>query len=326
MKAFEHISPVSLENAVSFLTDDREEAVVIAGGTDLVTEMKDRIAAPDRVVNLKSIPGLDALRFDPKEGLRVGALVTLSRLDEDAVVREKYRALAEGAAAAASPQIRHQGTIGGNVCQRPRCPYYRDPALYCYKRGGGVCYSEKGENRYHAIFGGGPSYFVHPSDTAPALVALEATAVVIGSKGRREIPFEEFFVLPEDDLSRECVLEPNEILAEIRIPSPAPDTRSAYVKASQRGCWDFALVSAACVVEMEGDYCKRARIVLGGVAPKPWRVPAAERLLVGSELDEKTARAAARKALEGAKPLSGNAYKVPLGEAIVHRSILQTLP
>ena len=323
MRAFEHVDPLSLENAISFLTEDREDGVPIAGGTDLVTEMKDRIASPGRVINLKAVSGLDNLAFDARDGLSLGPLVTLARLEEDPIIREKYPVLSEAAASAASPQIRNQGTIGGNLCQRPRCTYYRDPELYCFKRGGGICYSEKGDNRYHAIFGGGPSYIVHPSDAAPALVALGASVNVRGPKEERVVALGDFFILPEQDPERENILKPNEIITEIRCPPPAPGARSAYVKATQRGCWDFALVSAACVLDLEGGACKEARIVLGGVAPKPWRVPKAEKLLVGKELSEEVAAAAAAKALEGARPMSGNGYKVPLGEAIVKRSILR---
>ena len=323
MKTFEHVDPLSLENAVSFLSDEPGEVSVIAGGTDLITEMKDRIASPGRIVNLKSISGLDSVRYEEGRGLTIGALATLAKIDEDATIREKYPALSQGAAAAATPQIRNQGTIGGNLCQRPRCPYYRDPALYCFKRGGGICYAEKGDNRYHSIFGGGPSYIVHPSDVAPALIALGATLKIHGPKGTREVPCEEFFTLPEDDPMRETVLEPNEILTEIHVPPPAPGTRSTYIKAAQRRSWDFALVSAACVLQMDGEVCREARIVLGGVAPKPWRVPHAEKVLAGKRIDEKAAAAAGNGALKGARPMKKNGYKIPLGRAIVKRAILQ---
>ncbi|MCZ6689906.1 MAG: xanthine dehydrogenase family protein subunit M [Planctomycetota bacterium] len=326
MRAFEHVEPHSLENAISFLTDDREEAVVMAGGTDLITEMRDRIAVPDRVVNLKSISGLDTLAFEPGKGLTIGPLVTLARLDKDPTVREKYGCLAEGASAAASPQIRNQGTIGGNLCQRPRCPYYRDPELYCFKRGGGICYAEKGDNRYHSLFGGGPSHIVHPSDTAPPLVALRAILQIVGPEGKRGVAIGDFFTLPEVDPMRENILEPNEVVAEIRLDDPPAGLRSAYIKATQRGSWDFALVSAACVLDFEGGVCSNARIVLGGVAPIPWRVEKAEGALVGKRIDEKSAAEAAELAFEGAKPMSGNRYKIPLGKAIVKRTILRCAP
>ena len=323
MKAFKHVDPTSLENAISFLSEDREEALLIAGGTDLVPEMRDRIVSPGRVVNLKAIPDLDRIDHDEKEGFRLGPLVTLTRLEETPRIRETLPVLSEAAASAASPQIRNQGTLGGNLCQRPRCPYFRDPALACFRRGGTICYSLKGENRFHAIFGGGPCHIVHPSDTAPALIALQATAAILGPKGSREVPLEELFCLPEADPTRENVLGPDEILSEIRCPAPSPGSGSAYEKASQRGAWDFALVSAAVLLSLEGKICREARICLGGVAPKPWRVPKAEELLKGQEITEEVAAAAGKKALQGADPMSSNAYKVSLGESIVKRAILR---
>ena len=331
MKAFEHVSPKTLADATSFLTDDREDAVVMAGGTDLLTEMKDRIAQPGRVVDLKSIDGLDEIAWtDGEEGDRsvsIGALVTLGALADDPKLVGPYAAISAAAAAAATPQIRNQGTIGGNLCQRPRCPYYRDPELFCHKRGGLICYAEKGDNRYHALFGGGPSYIAHPSDLAPALIALGAEVEIQSGGEVKKMPLEDFFILPSEDPTRETVLQPNEILLRISVPplsryGSAPT--SAFLKATQRGSWDFALVSAAVFLAFEATgECKGGRIVLGGVAPKPWSVPEAGKFLMGKSIDEKVASAAADAAFEGAKPMSGNGYKVPLGKAVVKRAILQ---
>ena len=321
MKAFEHARPESIEAAISLLSDDREETALLAGGTDLITVMRERITEPDRLVNLKFISGLDSIEFVDGPGgavAQIGPLVTLDRLDRDPEVAARLPVLSDAAGEAASPQIRNQGTIGGNLCQKSRCPYYRDPALFCYKRGGLFCYAEDGDNRYHALFGGGPSFTVHPSDLAPALVALGATLVLEGPGGRREVSAEEFHVLPIDDPTQDNVLGPKEIITRIDVPVPPPDrSASTYLKSSLRGSWDFALVSVAVATEQQGGKTTHARIVLGGVAPKPWRVPEAEKILLGKPLDDSTAAAAAEAALEGAQPLSGNAYKIPLGRTLV---------
>ena len=329
MKAFEWVSPTNIDEAVKLLKDapaggDADEAArPIAGGQDLLTTMKEYITRPTRVVNLKNIGGLDRIQSDGKKGLRIGALVTLTQLEESAEVRRGFPGLAEAAHSIATPQIRNLGTVGGNLCQRPRCWYYRLEEVVCLKKGGSECYAAKGENKYNAIFGGGPSYIVHPSDLAPVLVALGAALSVTGASGKRTIPLDKFFTLPsEGNIRRENVLRNEEIITEIQVPASAFAARSTYLKFKERDSLDFALASVAAAVEVAANKTVRqARVVLGGVAPVPWRAPKAEAFLVGKTLTKDVLAEAARLALDGAAPLEKNAYKVPLTETLVRRAL-----
>ncbi|HEY0079268.1 MAG TPA: xanthine dehydrogenase family protein subunit M [Pyrinomonadaceae bacterium] len=329
MKSFEWTNPTSVSEAVRLLRTETRGADIddaprpLGGGQDLLTTMKEYITRPSRVVNLKSIKGLDRIDYDSRRGLRIGALVTLTQLEENADVRRVYPGLIEAARSVATPQIRNLGTIGGNLCQRPRCWYYRLEHVVCLKKGGSECYAAKGENKYNAILGGGPSYIVHPSDLAPMLVALGASAVVAGETGSRTIALEKFFTLPsEGSIRRENVLRNEEIITEIQVPQSAFAARSTYLKFKERASLDFALSSVAAAVEMgAGGVVAQARLVLGGVAPIPWRVPAAESFLVGKRLEASTLGEAARLALQGASPLEKNAYKIPLTQALVRRAL-----
>lgn len=322
MKAFEFVQPTSIQQAIQLLAPGPSKAVVLAGGVDLLGELKERILTPDRVINLKAIPGLDKIQVTP-QGLRMGAVVTLSEIEEHPTIRKQYQCLAEAAGTVGSVQIRNQGTIGGNLCQRPRCWYYRSREHVCLKKGGGVCFAIAGENRYHAILGGGPPFIVHPSDCAPALIALGARVKIAGPKGTREVPLENFFLLPsQGGILKENILQPNEILTEVFVPAPKPGTRSVYLKFNEKGTMDFALSSAAVVLVMQGNKVQDARIVLGGVAPIPWRAKAAEAVLKGKTLSSQVAETAGRASTQGATPLRDNAYKVPLTQAIVKRAIL----
>ncbi len=329
MKAFEWTSPATVGEAVKLLqnnsaTRDPDDAPrPIAGGQDLLTTMKDYITRPTRVVNLKGIRGLDRIESNAKRGLKIGALVTLAQLAEHAVVRRDFPALTEAAHSVATPQIRNLGTVGGNLCQRPRCWYYRLEEAVCLKKGGSECFAATGENKYNAILGGGPSYIVHPSDLAPVLVALGASVAVTGSEGTRTITLEKFFTLPsEGSIRRENVLKNDEIITEINVPASAFAAHSTYLKFKERDSLDFALAAVAAAVELNADKTvKQARIVLGGVAPIPWRASQAESFLVGKRLDQSTLVEAARLALDGAKPLAKNAYKVPLTQTLVRRAL-----
>src|SRR5437868_8951809 len=329
MNTFEWISPGTVAEAVSALksaivvSDLDDAARPIAGGQDLLTTMKDYITRPVRVVNLKGIRGLDRIEADGKGGLRIGALVTLAQLEEHAEVRRNFPALAEAAHSVATPQIRNLGTVGGNLCQRPRCWYYRLEEAVCLKKGSSECFAAKGENKYNAILGGGPSYIVHPSDLAPVLVALGASVNVVGADGKRTIPLEKFFTLPsEGNIRRENVLANDEIITEIQVPASAFAARSTYLKFKERDSLDFALASAAVAVELGQDKTLRqARIVLGGLAPVPGRAPKAEAFLAGKTLNADALAEAARLALEGAEPLAKNAYKIPLTQALVRRAL-----
>lgn len=320
MKPFEYINVQSVRQAWELVQSDPTGTVLMAGGMDLLGEMKDRIREPRRVVNLKSIPGLRYIKADEK-GLRIGALTTLAEVAGHAVVMKTYTALSQAAASVGSPQIRNVGTVGGNLCQRPRCWYYRTAEFRCIKRGGTECFAVKGDNRYHALLGGGPDFIVHPSDLAPALIALNAQVTLSGRR-TRTLPLEAFFVGPQKNPMVENVLEPGEVVTEVFVPAPPEGLRSLYWKEKEKESMDFALSSVAVALEMRGDVCRSARIVLGGVAPVPWRVPKAEALLKGKRIDAALAERAGEVAVEGAMPLSGNGYKVPLTRAIVKRAIL----
>jgi xanthine dehydrogenase YagS FAD-binding subunit len=322
MKAFTNVNPRDLRHAMTLVRQARsagQTAMVAGGGSDLLGMMKDRLVAPDVLVNLKAIAGLDEIRMQGG-GVAIGGLTTLAALASHPLIRRQYPVLAEAAADVATPQIRNVATLAGNIAQRPWCWYYRN-GFKCYKNGGNTCYSFNGENQFHAIFGGGPSYIVHPSDTAPALVALDATFRIVGPAGERSVPAAGFFTLPRANAERENVLKEDEALASIVLPAPSAGMRSTYHKIMDREAWTHAVVSAAVVIDMNGTICRRASIVLGGVAPIPWRVSAAEKLLAGKPITPALAAQAAEAAVAGARPLSKNAYKVPLTQAMVRRTI-----
>jgi xanthine dehydrogenase YagS FAD-binding subunit len=323
MRAFEYVKPMTVAEAVRELGRSWADAKILAGGIDLLGELKEGIIAPQRIVNIKGISGLRYIRFSEKEGLRLGALVTLEEIETHQVIRQRYTALAEAAHSVGTPQIRNVGTIGGNLCQRPRCWYYRDEHTKCLKKGGPICFAYNGENKYHAILGGGPCYIVHPSDCAPALIAFRASVTVVSPRGQRTVPLEEFFVLPSRRLDHETILEPDEIVTEIRVPTPAPNTRSTYLKFKERDSHDFAIVGAAVVMRLRGKVCEDVRIVLSGVAPIPWRSPEAEAVLKGKAITPELAEQAGKAAVAKAQPLSQNAYKVPLTQAIVKQAVLR---
>lgn len=326
MKAFEWSNPANINEAVKMLNasagDIDEAPRPIAGGQDLLTTMKDYTSRPVRLVNLKNISGLNGITLNAK-GLTIGALVTLTELEEHAGVRKSFPGLAEAALSIATPQIRNLGTVGGNLCQRPRCWYFRLEEVICLKKGGSECYAYSGENKYSAIIGGGPSYIVHPSDLAPMLVALGATVNVTGATGKRVIPLDKFFTLPSDgDIRRENVLKNDDIITQINVPASALAAKSTYLKFKERESLDFALASAAVALRLGPDQAvSEARIVLGGVAPIPWRVPAAEKYLVGKKLTPDVLAETAKIALVEAKPLEKNAYKVPLTQTLVRRAL-----
>ena len=327
MKAFRLANPTTLDQAIELLKANRVrgargKAQLLAGGQDLLTEMKEHLAEPEVVVNLKGIRGLDEIRVEASGSLSIGALARLSDLEEHDGVRKSHSLLAEAARSVASPQIRSVATVGGNLCQRPRCWYYRNEHAKCIKKGGSECFSHDGLNKYNAILGGGPSWIVHPSDLAPALVALDAKATLRGSGGERAVPLETFFTLPsEGSVLQENVLQEDEVLERVDVPAPASGSRGTYLKFKERGSFDFALASVAVSLVLDGGKVARARLVLGGVAPIPWRAPDAEAALVGKALDEAAIRAAAEASVKGAEPLSMNAYKVPLAKGLVVRAL-----
>lgn len=323
MKSFTNANPRDVAHAVTIIRQARQEhrSVAIAGGgSDLLGMMKERLVTPDVLVSLKSIKGLDQVKADGA-GVTIGGLITLDALTRHALIRRQYPVLAEAAESVATPQIRNAATLAGNICQRPWCWYYRN-GFTCLKNGGTTCYSISGENEFHAIFGGGPSYIVHPSDTAPALVALDAKFRLVGPAGERTVPAADFFTLPKDDASRENVLKDGEMLASITLPAARPRARSTYHKVLDREAWTHAVVSAAIVLEMNEDVCLSARVVLGGVAPIPWRLREVEKLLAGQRVTPELAVKAGDAAIAGARPLAKNGYKVPLTRAMVSRTLL----
>jgi xanthine dehydrogenase YagS FAD-binding subunit len=320
MDNFSYSRPATLSDAANQLGKEHGKIAVIAGGTDLLGEMKDNLASPERIVSIRHLAELQGVRASGT-GLRIGAATLLADIVENPMVQERMPLLAMAAGKVGTPQIRNMGTIGGNLCQRPRCWYYRNN-FPCYKHGGNTCFSAAGENDYHAILQGGPSYIVHPSDTAPALVALGATARISAGSRERTVLMEKFFVTPRENVRRENVLLPNEILTAIDVPAAPLGAKAIYVKEMVREIWDFALCSVAAMVMVKDGVVADARIVLGGVAPIPYRAAKAEAAIVGKPLNEATAAAAGLAAVDGARPLAKNAYKVPLTQAVVKRALL----
>jgi xanthine dehydrogenase YagS FAD-binding subunit len=298
----------------------RPGARILAGGTDLLGCLRDEVFTASTVVSLSGIKEIKGIGARAGGGLRIGALTTLSEIADNRQVASSYPVLAQAAAAAASPQLRNQGTAGGNLCQRPRCWYFRGD-FQCLRKGGKTCFAVAGENEFHCIFGGGPCFIVHPSDTASALVALDAKVTIAGPKGVRTIPLASFFVLPEVSVVKENVLTPGEVLTEILLDPPQPGARSTYRKVRERGAFDFALVGAAVLVALAGGKVQTARVVLSGVAPVPWRSADAEKALAGRSLDAATVAAAAAAAVKDAVPLPWNEFKVPLVRGVLEETL-----
>ena len=310
---FSYIRPKSLKEAVKALSFD--EACLHAGGTDLLGCLRDHVFPIKKMVSISGLKELRGIAKTPDGGLRIGALTTITEIAESKLIQEQYSALAQAAREVASPQLRNQGTIGGNLCQKPRCWYYRGEFL-CLRKGGNTCFAVSGENQYHCIFGGGPCFIVHPSDTAPALVAFEASVRITGPKGQRSVTLEEFPVLPLVDTRRETVLESGEIVTEIVLP-PALGIQSSYRKVRTRASWDFALAGVALAVRFQNDVVSHARAVLSGAAPAPWRSKEIESAIVGTSLDADVIEKAAEGSMKNAQPLSQNEYKIPLFRGMI---------
>jgi xanthine dehydrogenase YagS FAD-binding subunit len=322
MRAFEYASPTTKEQAVELLGKNFRKAEVLAGGTDLLSLMKDDVAQPKMLVNIKGIRELDGISFSPGAGLRLGALVTIQELLDSPLVRRNYPAIWQAADGITSPQIRSIGTVGGDLCQRPRCWYFRAGFGLLAKDERGEALVPAGDNRYHAILGNaGPAYFVNPSSLAPALIALGATARIFGPNGQRETPVEKFFIIPQSDDQREYDLKPNELLTGIVVPPPG-GRRSATYEVRQKEALDWPLATASVALQLSGGKVKEARVVLGHVAPVPWRSEEAEQALVGQAISEEVARTAGDAAVKHARPLSKNKYKIQLARVAVKRAIL----
>jgi len=311
---FSVVRPKTVDDVVARLA--RGEARVSGGGTDLLGCLRDGVFTTPTVVSLGRVPGLTGISRSTDGGLRIGALTTISELVENDDIKSRYGALHHAAKVVASPQLRNQGTIAGNLCQKPRCWYYRGE-FDCLRKGGEKCFAHGGENQYHCIFGGDMCFIVHPSDTAPALAAHGAICRVTGSSSSRSVPVEKLHVPPSVDPQRETVLEPDEIITEIILPAPPNNVRSTYRKVRARASWDFALAGAAMVLQFDGATVTSARIFLSGAAPVPWRATGIEQAITGRTLDDATIEAAASAAVSGAEPLSKNGYKVPLFKGLI---------
>jgi xanthine dehydrogenase YagS FAD-binding subunit len=316
MKAFAYRSATSEESAAKLLGD---KALPLAGGTNLINLMKNFVLQPEVLVDIKKIPGTAGIELASGTA-KIGANTLLADIAQHEGIRREYPALAQATAMIGTPQIRNMGTLGGNLCQRPYCWYFTQEVFDCLKRGGTTCPAKKGENEYHAIFeNDGPCVIVHPSSAAPALVVLGARVRIAG-KAARELPIEEFFALPKDDVRRENVLAPDEIVTHVILGPARPKSATYAVREKDANDWPVSL--AAVALELEGETVKTARICLGAVAPVPLRAKAAEAALAGKKVTEAVASAAADAALAGAKPLAKNGYKVRTAHACVKRAVL----
>jgi len=321
MKPFRHVNAASLDHARSLLHEFQGRAKLIAGGTDLLGVLKGEVLPdpPAVVINLKTVPGLDTME-EKEGGLKIGALTKLAPVAQSPLIREHYSSLARAAESVASPEIRNMGTVGGNLCQDTRCWYYRYPhsmggRIQCLRKGKGPCLAPKGDNRYHAIFGGKKCFAVCPSDMAVVLAALDATLRILGKEGVREVPVAAFYH------PMGFSLEPDEILTEIHVPRPPEDARQTFLKFRLRNSIDFAMVSTASVMTLSKGVCADARIFLGAVAPTPHRAVEAEDAIRGKALDTETVEKAAQAAVDRAKPLSKNAYKVEIAKTLIQRAL-----
>jgi xanthine dehydrogenase YagS FAD-binding subunit len=324
VKAFAYVNPTSEKEAAAALTKRNGVIVLpLAGGQDLLARMKDYIASPDRIVNVKN--ALDAnVTPTPDGGLRIGAAMKIVDLAEHAQVAKLYPAVALAANEVGTPQIRNQGTVGGNINQRPRCWYFRNEEFVCFKKGGSRCFATTGENQYHAIFGNnGPSHIVHPSSLAVPLVAYGATFRLVSTRGERDVPAADYFTMPTNrNVLKENVLEDDELLTHVTLPAPG-NVKTGHYEVRYKQSHDWPLAFTTVVLTMNGNTIASARVVLGAVAPTPWRSKPAEAALAGKPLNEATATAAGEAAVTDARPMSGNTYKVQIAKTAVKRAILQ---
>jgi xanthine dehydrogenase YagS FAD-binding subunit len=326
MKSCQHVSVPTVERAISILQDYKGRAKIIAGGTDILSVLKDQILLeyPQALINIKTLIGLDYIRED-KDVLKIGALATLSAIVDDPVINNRYQVLAKAAKTVANPQIRNMGTIGGNLAQDTRCWYYRYPnqlggRIMCLRKGNGPCAAIKGDNRYHAIMGAKECFAVCPSDTAVALSALEATVKIRGPQGERSVPVSAFYQPLGNDL------KDDEMLTEIQVPKPPESARQDYLKFTLRKPIDFGIISVAAVIEATNGVCHELSMALGGVASTPIRATQAEQTVRGKAINEDTANSAAMAAVADARPLSKNAYKIEIVKSLVKRVLLAVNP
>jgi xanthine dehydrogenase YagS FAD-binding subunit len=320
VKAFAYVNPTNEKEAVTALSSQFEQALPIGGGQDLLARMKDYVTQPDRLVNVKG--ALESTVTPSNGGLRIGAAVKMVDLAEHAEVARMYPAISAAAIEVGTPQIRNQATVGGNLNQRPRCWYFRNEEFVCFKKGGNTCFSIAGENQFHAILGGGPSFIVHPSSLAVPSLAYGATFRLVGPKGERLVPASDYFTPPSKNLRTENVLAPDELLTHVILPPPG-DMKSGHYEVRYKASHDWPIAFATVLVSLNGSTVQSARVVMGAVAPIPWRSRPAEDALVGTMITETTAAAAAEAALRDAQPLRQNAYKIEVARVAVKRAILR---
>ncbi len=319
MHSFEHVEAQDLGSALTALQDPRSAA--LAGGTDLVGELKRGIRRPDCLIDLKRISSLKGIVMGP--GLRLGALTPLSEVEENPAVISQWPLLQQALKATATLQLRNMGTVGGNLCQHPRCWYYRNPLSLCWLKGGEFCWAARGENHYHTILGKAICHAPHPSDLAPPLIALQSRIKIVGPAGVREISLEGLYQEPRPERRQMTILEPGELITEASVPLPAQGSLGIFLKAVERKAWSFALVSVAAILGFDGDIITDGRLVLGGVATIPWRAKEAESILKEKRFSEGLCREVAESALREARPLRDNQYKVPLAKALIRRALTQ---
>jgi xanthine dehydrogenase YagS FAD-binding subunit len=322
MGAFELYQPDSVDGAVALLEKFGKDGWALAGGNDSLDWFKDRVKRPKYVVDLGGISALRGIRETADGGVEIGALTTLSEVERSELIKGRYKVLADAARRVASPQIRNTGTIGGNVCQDARCWYYRY-GVNCYRAGGNRCYADtpEGQNREHCLFGADRCVAVSPSDTAPALVVLDAKMIVVGPKGQREVPAEQFFIGPNVEITRMTVLEHGEVLTAIRLPMDWSGARFYFEKVADRNTWDFPLVNIAAAMTVTGDKIEKIRIAAGAVQCVPRRLTAVEAVVTGQPKNAETAGLAGQSAVRGATPLNFNHFKIPLLQNLVTRAI-----
>jgi len=329
MKSFELYEPTTVAEAVGLLDKFGATGKALGGGSDLITGvMKDWVQGkgmpyPSQIVDLTTITELQGIRSGA-DGVRIGATTTLTDIVESQALQQTFPLLVEASMSVASPLIRNFGTLGGNINQRPRCWFFRGEDFNCYKKGGDFCYAVTGDNRYHAIIGGELCYIVHPSDTATALMALNAQAKIASPSGERIVPFDSYFIGPREDVLRETILKPSEVMTEVFIPTPAAGTKQAWTKLKDRQVYDFALTSVAVAFTPNGGNWADGRVVLGGVSPVPYRAKVVEDALKDKEV-KANVKAAAAQIRTVARPMSLNAYKVDIAQGLVERTILQAL-
>jgi xanthine dehydrogenase YagS FAD-binding subunit len=323
MRSFDYTSPKQKQQAVGLLGQHWNDAEVLAGGSDLLGLMKDDVVHPKRLVNVKDLDELRGISFSQQRGLRIGALMTLIEISEDSHVKQHYPMLAHAAGDAASPQIRNVASIGGNMCQRPRCWWFRNGFGLLAMGPDGKSLVLDGDNRHHAILGNeGPAYFVSPSTVAPALIAYNARIRLFGPDGSREIPLEKFFVIPRSEGEREHDLHPNEIVTDIVVPVPPAGAKAAHYEIRQKEAFDWPYATASVVLEMNGGSVRSARVVMSHVAPVPWVSNEAAQALAGKSVSEQTAEQAGAAAVANARSLGRNKHKITLARVAVKRAVL----